>query len=1576
MSTSSHGEPRRLVLLLANEAQAVSLREVVTQLSPWRDIVLWLAPCDTDDALVARAQPQGWGAQLLDVASEQELALLPGVLYVAREDEALAFEEMSVRPVSHASLGPLDTTLLHAAAIMAEALLVIVLSQRDMLDGLVEVALQGGRVVCAPEVVLPEGCHAIALDATALLPTDEEIIPALVPPSAEVEEAFRAVSDHIEQAFGLNLSHYKPALLHRRIRRRMEAVGYTEWDDYLALLDREPQELHALFDDLLIDVTSFFRDPEAFELVASLALPALFDKLGEDEPFRAWVAACAHGEEAYTVAMLLLEEAHRRGISPDRIKLFATDISPQAIRRATEGAYSAQVVEQIPEALRARYLTREDEHTWRVNQTLRRVVIFARHNMLKDPPFSMLHMATCRNFLIYLRPEAQQRVLTTLSYALRTDGVLLLGQSEHLSTQRHDFTRLDDRFKAFRKLASSPPLLPSRPQLLAPSPPTSRSPQPPRHLYQQAAYEALFDAYIPPGFFIDQDYHLVHVFGPASQLLHHPPGRVEYRLPNLLRGHLRHMVTTALYALRRAPDEAFEQGTLRLELGDEAADHMMSARALRAERDGPLYYVITFERLAAQPLAPTPIPMTLDPDALAQQRILDLEVELTQLRQQLQGAMEELGANNEELHSVNEEMLVSNEELQSTNEELYSVNEELVTINVEHQRKLEELTIAHSELLAMARLSGAALLWLDGRQRLRRSAGAIEGLLRTKGEELEQGRALAQLPLSLEGLDLVTLTRDAIAQGRELTQLAQSMSTQRVYLARAIPELSALEPGSGGALLALLDVTAWLQGHADVLKSADALMLGLAQVHPHDACCDYLSEGAAQLLGHTSAREALTQPRAWLTHLSEPARLERWLLEPSAPLRVKVFPPGAPPKRVELSAAWRGDALALRLEDVTAAHLQERELARVQREQENVLAGLEAVVEALPMALFVINDKMQLQLASANTVGITGLGLNQVQGRGLDELSWPEGYPIPSTEQLQAALRSQEPRHEILSTLVEDRLLTFERYLLPTRLHEQPALLVTIRDITARLPSRADLDPVQQGMRALAEAFPAPIAFLDMDERHQFANSHYQAWLGRAGSQLHETLASEVFVERDYQKLRSKLAVALSGKSIHFDFSLSEASSPTQGAPLHVYLMPRKDAVGQLVGVILMAQDPGLAGRQRVNRDHALEAQKMESLGRLAGGIAHDFNNLLAAMLSNAEMAMELTRGLPQARECLEDIQLVAQRARELCQQLLAYSGRGKFVIETIALPELVREMERLLRVTVPRWIDVSLMLDQPDCVVRVDVTQLRQVIINLLTNAVEAVGQEPGTIELIVTHQRITQEQADAYTRRLDVAPGDYVALIVQDSGPGIPSEILDRIFDPFFSTKVTGRGLGLSTVQGIIHSHQGLIELERSPAGGARICALLPLARTPLSPPPPALTRTEPHRAITSPSRHILLIDDEVMILRALERVLRRVGYSVTHCETPREGIALYTQQPDRFHMAILDLTMPEMMGHDVARALRRITPELPILFISGHVQRLADDIVTLDRRTRFLQKPWSREDLLQSLETLCDPPPEEQG
>ncbi|MFK7997757.1 MAG: chemotaxis protein CheB [Granulosicoccus sp.] len=611
---------------------------------------------------------------------------------------------------------------------------------------------------------------------------------------AEVGE-FSEILLLINNRFNLDFSQYKPSTISRRLERRLAMQKTSNLRDYINVLLSNQEELETLYYDLLIGVTRFFRDSTAFSSLRVL-MPKLLEAFKDEPEIRVWVAACATGQEAYSTAMLLVEAMENDPNGEKPFKVFATDIHNKSIQTAAVGIYSEAELEDVSEERKKRFFTLLPTGKYQVGPEIRKPIVFAQHNLLKDPPFTRTHLVNCRNLLIYFNNSAQQRVLSLLTFSLMNQGLLFLGPSEAIGNHASDYVTVDSTYRIFRKTRDSQRRL-NIPMVVREkragdyqTVPTTREGSL-LNTKSRRAQEVLLQRYVPASVLIDESGAVLHVFGDAGSFLSITPGTPSNNIRSMLGGQAKTVVTQLIHHIgkNRKPMKS------RAVQGFTHHNSVDIEMAPLSELPGDLDYIIVSFRqteVAIPTKADNLVELT---PSVADSRTKELEEELQFTQESLQSTVEELETSNEELQASNEELMASNEELQSTNEELQSVNEELSTVNAEFQQK----EIERSQLMADERSINIGILFLDEELRVRKMSPEAARLFNLI--ESDYGRPVSKISGGLMNAiqaDIFTVFQGGELIEREITAQDGSVHLMRIS-AHLRDEVAAIEASNSNA---------------------------------------------------------------------------------------------------------------------------------------------------------------------------------------------------------------------------------------------------------------------------------------------------------------------------------------------------------------------------------------------------------------------------------------------------------------------------------------------------------------------------------------------------------------------------------------------------------------------------------------------------------------------------------------------------------------------------------------------------------------------------------------------------------
>ncbi|EMR02074.1 chemotaxis protein CheB [Cesiribacter andamanensis] len=666
---------------------------------------------------------------------------------------------------------------------------------------------------------------------------------------AYLQEIVKLVREHTSHDF----SSYKEQTLYRRIMRRMIQLDIDSPQEFIHYLQNNPDEINYLGKEFLIGVTRFFRDPDAFAILEEQVIPDIIKKKSHDNPIKLWVTACSTGEEAYSLAMLLCEGLQKAG-KDINVKIFATDIDPVALEYAAKGSYPESIANEVPAGRLEKFFTREGNR-YCVSQQLRRMVIFAQHNVTKDPPFSKMDLVSCRNMLIYMKPTLQRKVLATLHFASMVGGYLFLGSSENCDELEPALKVVSKKWNIYRIIHKSKNFIfdgsvHDKERLYAQKVADVR----PRPRTVEAELQEAFHSLVTEelGYavvFINEEYDMIQATGDYKRFLEMPERQLQM---NLLRLVPKEVSLALNLALRKATRNNEKAMANRIEVVREGMVQVISLVVkpfLDADQYNRKFISVLFKEEAYEKVEPGQRPryeqqVNLD-------RLLELESELRHTKQDLQAMVEEMETANEELQSSNEELISSNEELQSTNEELQSVNEELHTVNAEHQQKIRELEELNDDLNNYFRSSDIGQIFLDRKLLIRKFTPSVKQQINLIESDL--GRPISHLSYNIKAENLVADIEEVLKTGESLQKEVETRNGQ-VYLMKILPYLRQ-DRHVDGAVVTFVDITkakelsTLLQGVLD--SSANGIMafslLGDKQNKPLDLVWTLINKAGRQL---------------------------------------------------------------------------------------------------------------------------------------------------------------------------------------------------------------------------------------------------------------------------------------------------------------------------------------------------------------------------------------------------------------------------------------------------------------------------------------------------------------------------------------------------------------------------------------------------------------------------------------------------------------------------------------------------------------------------------------------------------
>ncbi len=1253
----------------------------------------------------------------------------------------------------------------------------------------------------------------------------------------------------LQRHTGVDFKQYKQPTISRRLNRRMVVRKAENLQEYFRLLQKEPDELNALFDDLLINVTDFFRDPEVFEAAKRLAFPKIVANRKQPQTIRAWVPGCSSGEEAYSMAIALSEFLESEDLSCT-IQVFGTDVSDRTIDFARKAVYNESAGLNVsPERLRRFFI--RTELGYQVARNIREMCIFSRHNVAKDPPLSRMDIISCRNLLIYFAPSLQRKVIGTFSYALQPSGCLILGPSETIGSLAEHFSVLDESRKLYCRRATPPPqffeLPEERPEALPERimrPATAAAGGFSDHSGQVQRYadRIVLSRYGPSGVVVDETLRVTNFRGDVAQYLVTPEMEPGAELMAILRADLRAILSTAIEQARRTDAVVVAESPAATE-ADESRPVAITVIPLSLAGN-PQHFLIVLGRSGetAKPESPPQLlPGELSHHAgiSTEEENANLKKELTSTREYLQSVIEELRSTNEEVQSANEELQSTNEEMQTSKEELQSANEELHTINAELQSRNAEIAQVNNDLVNLLASMNMPIIMTGRDLRIRRFTPVAEKILRLIPADI--GRPIADLKPRINAPDLEEILRQVLDTLQPYEREVED-SEGRAYLMRIRPYRTS-EDRIDGTVLQLLDVSEIKRSLENVRHARDYA----------EAIVNTIHEPLAVVDGQLTIRDA---NRAFYDSMEAPEH-------------------AAKGKAIFDISSGRFDTSAIR-------------------------------------TLF---DQLKEGVAELNDVEI-------------------------------------EPK--LLNGETQTLLINARRLKSPDR---EPLILMALEDITER--KRA----AEARYRRLFETARDGIVIIDaMTGETLDMNPFTEHLLGYRRQDLVGRNLWEIDSITDAHHVHDALEQIRERGALRFDQFHVRTKD---GRELELEVIATVYFEGKRQAIQLNMRD--VSERKKFERE-LQETQKLEGLGLLAGGIAHDFNNLLTGILGNASLALSETNPDQPLRARLRSIVEAAERSAFLTRQMLAYAGKGQFVTADIDLGELVVEISELVRTSIPKPVDLKFDLAPNLPPIEADPAQLQQVVMNLVINGAEAIGDNRvGTVTVRTSLRELGADEAGTLFKSEPAGPGTYVQLEVADTGTGMDEATRARIFDPFFTTKFMGRGLGLAAVQGIVRRHRGTISVHSAPGRGTSFRILLPVSGRETR----RVDKREESVASIPPRSVALVIDDEPVVLKIAQDVLSRRGMRVLTAGDGKSGVEMFREHNRIISVVVLDLKMPVMGGDEALPVLRQINPDVPVILSSGFDEREVTKRFSECKPAGFLQKPYTSQRLISAVAAVLRRP-----
>ena len=1304
-------------------------------------------------------------------------------------------------------------------------------------DGMPNSAITSGNADC----ILPPAKMSGELHNFILQKSAPDLAAANLD-DATMNDIFSMVSEISGQDFNL----YKTPTILRRIARRMLAVDIPDITKYVKYLRKNPSEVKLLAKDFLIGVTKFFRDKAAFEVLAKDILPEIIRGKQEGDLLKIWVCACSTGEEAYSIAVLA-NECLQKANKHLEVKIFATDVDDGSIEIAGRNSYPLSVAKEIPPNLLKKYFVK-DRKTYSVIPSVRKQIVFAKHDVIKSPPFIKNDLVTCRNMLIYMNTLLQQKVIATFHYALVKDGFLFLGSSENASGIKEGITEISGRWKIYQKTGTINYGLhhtyTSVTTILKPDKKLVKIPE--EKSVEQDFLDLIIEEFDSVGIFIDKTYTVKETVGNYRRYLNLPEKKIDLNILNLVTRDVAILLNTAV---RKAWKESKKTYLHKIRMKRDGEDLFLQITVKPPDPNSLRgFTLLLFTESKAEPGSPDGIVLpAIGPD-YHQEHLLEVEAELNETRSNLQMAVEEMETTNEELQSSNEELLSANEELQSGNEELQSLNEELHTLNTEHQVKIRELIELNDDLDNYFKSTDIGQIFIDANLHIRKFNPAAVKLINLI--EADIGRPINHISSNIQYDNLVADIHKVLAE-ENVIEKEVKLKGGTTNLMRIMPYVRK-DKQRDGVVISFIDISVITELNniiSGVFNASSAAILAFKEVRNHnqritDFKCIAYNNAALPIIN--KAVEELSEQPSYKTFSGLAALITfdqiLKVVEGGAALQSELQTQDQ--DWYQVMTAKMDDGFVMSLTKVTDRKNAEQKLRKNYHELitareglKNLNLELEDRVTERTQKLTESEERFNLVAKATNDTIWDWNLVNNTTWRSENFTSmfgyernkesncisfWFDKIHPEDKERVQDGVYKAINNHES-SWSSEYRFLkadyTYAYILdrgsiLEDEFRTPYRLVGSIIDITAQKEAenrRVELlELIQKQQKEFYSIFNNAPALITIrrggDLTYEFANKAFcefygdQDYIGKKSVDVQTELNNEDILAIEKQVLHTKQAFIKRGFRLQ---KSDQRSREKADCWFDVILTPVFTASGEIDGIALFGFDVTGLVKARESTEELM--QKKDEFMSIA---SHELKTPVTSLKGALQILQRMAKKLEPNDQMASFIEKAAKQTGKLTVLLddlldVTKIQEGKLQLNYSNFDAYAMVKESIDEVKAQGNSHQLILLENAPMLIEADKARLEQVVNNFLTNAIKY------------------SPKADKVIVNCALKAGSF-RVEIQDFGIGIPPNKKDYLFDRFYrvqesSTHFAGLGLGLYISAEIVRRHHGEIGVESTPGTGS---------------------------------------------------------------------------------------------------------------------------------------------------------------